>query len=214
MRTVSFSQPNVCKLLDQNFVCFHTSTEGDPTAGQSIRHRPGDPAGMCIRGNGQQNVQTIFLTPAGEIFHVVTGFASGDDLAQELLYAHELFGELQQASRKPERAPASIVADSHRKRLANYGFSDQQIESQGMLLGGMAMPDLNAMMNPTGSMNRGGNQTTPAAGVFDAMIRGQVLADHQFCIRNPLMTSRQLERDPAVLVGSGQSFFMSNSSGN
>jgi len=91
MRTVSFSQPQVNQTLSNDFVCFTTSTEGDPSAGQSIRHRPKDPAGPCVRGNGQQNVQTLFLTPEGEIFHAASGYLAPEDMLAELEYARELF---------------------------------------------------------------------------------------------------------------------------
>jgi hypothetical protein len=81
---------------------------------------------------------------------------------------------------------------------------------------GMAMPDMSAMMNQANQMMSGRSQpaNTAANGVFDSMIRGQVLSDHQFCMRYPLMSSEDFERDPTPLVGNGKSFFMSSSSGN
>jgi len=94
MRTVTFSDRNLQNMLNQNFVNTFNNTEGDPTAGQSIQHRPSDPAGSCIRGNGKQNVQTIFMTPAGEIFHVATGFLSSEDLFKEAQFSLDLFGEM------------------------------------------------------------------------------------------------------------------------
>jgi len=218
MRTVSFSQPDVCNLLDKDFVCYHTSTEGDATAGMSIRHSPGDPAGTCIRGNGPQNLQILFLTPEGEIFHVVSGFVPADELKQELMFAKSLFDEIKRSASKSNVRPETIVVDSHRTRLANFGFSEDQIESRGLglMTGGMSMPGMEAIMNQAGQMARSGSQ--PVAGqsgsVFDSMIRGQVLTDHQFCMRYPLTSSEEFERDPTPLVGNGKSFFMSSSGGN
>ncbi len=217
MRTVSFSQPEVCSLLDRDFVCFHTSTEGDPTAGQSIRHSPNDPAGTCIRGNGPQNLQTLFLTPDGEIFHVVSGFVAPEDLVEELGFAKNLFEELKKdSSRSSASNSESIVIDSHRQRLANFGFAADQIDSRGLFPGGMSMPDMQAMMNQAGQMTRGNLQLVAGQGgsVFDSMIRRQVLTDHQFCMQHPLMASETFERDPTPLVGNGKSFFSSSSSGN
>lgn len=215
MRTVSFSQPDVCKMLDQNFVCYHTSTVGDPTAGQSIEHRPSDPAGTCIRGNGPQNVQTLFLTPEGEIFHVVSGYASPEEFYQELTFATKLFDELKRDTWKSESRPEALVVDSHRARLASLGFDNDQIERGGMMMPaniqemmqGSGMNSLGGF--PPNASRSGGNQ---AGSVFDTMIRGQVLKDSQFCMNHPLMSGEDFERDPTPLVGNGKSFFSSSSS--
>ena len=117
MRTVTFSEPSVQNLLNQNFVNTFSNTRGDPTAGQSIKHRPTDPAGQCIRGNGKQNVQTLFMTPEGEIFHVATGFLSADDLQEEAKFSLKLFDEIQKNRDSNQRRRWS--PKSHRDRLKN-----------------------------------------------------------------------------------------------
>ncbi len=221
MRTVSFSSPAVRDSM-RDFVCHHTSTEGDPTAGQSIRHRPDEPAGTCIRGNGPQNVQTLFLTPQGEIFHVVSGFVPAEELVLELEYARKLFHEL---GGKRDDAARQLVSESHRKRLAELGFSRKQIGTRGVagpmagMLGesGMELRDL----DPSFARGPGGVDRKPAfdgrsselARGFGPLIRGQVLQDHRYLIDRPLETATEFERAPAPLVGNGQSFFSSQSSG-
>ena len=240
MRTVSFSQPQVQATLARDFVCFTTSTEGDPTAGQSIRHRPRDPAGPCLRGNGQQNVQTLFLTPDGEIFHAATGYRSPTDLLTELEFARDLLATLQQA---PADQRAEVVQRQHRQRLEQLGYSPAEIDARGPNLGGMNFPGMNfsgldfSGMNPaqlnlpaliegrgdlgglgTGRRTGGKEGRPDAAGVAAAdalpnpFARGQILSDHQFCLDHPLQPAAKFDRDPTPLVGSGKSFFMSSGS--
>ena len=63
----------------------------------------------------------------------------------------------------------------------------------------------------------GGSQSGnlfPGGNVFQPFIERQILGDNQFSIKYPLITDTQLERDPTKLVGNGQSFFASSSSGN
>ena len=211
MRTVSFSEPSVQNLLNRNFVNTFSNTRGNPTAGQSINHRPSDPAGFCIRGNGQQNVQTIFMTPEGEIFHVATGFLSADDLIDEANFALTLFDDMKQ---NRDSNNASLVAQSHRNRLKQLGFDDSDINDVS------GMSRIMKMANNLGSGSRvpmGGRQSgnlVPGGDVFQPFIERQIIGDHQFSIKYPLITGAQLEQDPAKLVGNGQSFFASSSSGN
>lgn len=216
MRTVSFSQPQVQQTLSRDFVCFTTSTEGDPSAGASIRHRPQDPAGTCLRGNGQQNVQTLFLTPEGEIYHAASGYLSPEDLLAELEYARDLFVQLRQA---PPDQRVQVVKTSHRQRLEQLKFSADEIDA--------GSPNVGMGMNFQMTLPSGGNfgtflpgaagegkgATSPTFDPMESFARGQILSDHKFCIDHPLLTATAFERDPTPLVGTGKSFFMSNSSG-
>ena len=161
MRTVSFSHAGLRRLLNREFVNTYVNTEGDPTAGQSIWHSPREPAGQCIRGNGQQNVQTLFMTPTGQIFHAATGFLSAEDLGREAEFALELFRSLQ----KESDSDAELIRREHRERLAKSGFSDDQIQASG--------PRAMMMMMEQSSMD------SPRS-VFDGMIRRQFLSDQQF----------------------------------
>ena len=216
MRTVSFSQPQVQQTLSRDFVCFTTSTEGDPSAGASIRHRPQDPAGYCLRGNGQQNVQTLFLTPEGEIYHAVSGYLAPEDLLEELEYARDLFAQLRQA---PPDQRARLVKTSHRQRLEQLKFSAEEIDARSQDVGmGMnfqlTLPsggNFGAFL--PGAAGEGTGATNPTFDPMESFARGQILSDHQFCIDHPLVTATAFERDPTPLVGTGKSFFMSNSSG-
>lgn len=211
MRTVSFSDPKVRRLLSNNFVNTFTNTYGDSTSGLSIAHRPSDPPGPCIRGNGKQNVQTIFMTPDGEIFHVATGFLAPEDLAEEARYANSLFQEIVQ--QEPETV-RDRVSTSHKDRLFKAGFSEQEIVSRSpfaamMMFNPATSGNLNLMSGP--GERSPGNFGSPQ-GIFDGFIKQQFLQDNQFSIQNPLMSWQQLQNDPTTLVGRGKSFFASSGS--
>ena len=117
MRTVSFSNDKVRDLLNGEFVNTFSNTTGDPTAGKSIWHDPSDSPGMCIRGNGKQNVQTLFLTPQGKIFHAATGYLSADDLVDEIEFAQNLFSEI----KGTPGSAKNLVRDAHQDRLKELG---------------------------------------------------------------------------------------------
>ncbi len=208
MRTVSFSDRKVQNLLNNHFVNMFTNTAGDPTAGMSIKHSPTDSPGGCVRGNGKQNVQTIFMTPAGEIYHVATGFLPAEDLRTEIEFAGHLFAALQ----KEKHSKQQLVSESHHKRLAQLGFNDDEIngrngfEQMMMMMGNGDRPQ-NPLSNSRDSQNLGG-----ANGVFANLIKGQFLADNKFSIQHPLMEYSTFQDDPTPLVGNGKSFFASQSS--
>ncbi len=208
MRTVSFSQPQTRRFLNQNFINTFNDTTGDPTSGQSICHQPDDPSGTCIRGNGKQNVQTLFLTPKGNIFHAATGFLSPEDLLAEAKFAIKLFEDLTQE----KQSDRGHVTQAHQKRLASKGFSETEIANPNPLL--RMMGRIPTFANGNLATNKTVNQPAAANQVFDAMVRQQFLKDQQFSILHPLMSWEQLQRDPTPLVGNGRSFFSSSSSGN
>ncbi len=216
MRTVSFSNREVRSLLNDYFVNTFTNTEGDPTAGMSIRHRPSDPAGQCIRGNGKQNLQTIFMTPDGEIFHVATGFVPPNELVDEIKFALQLFREISKA--KTDNAEA-IVSNAHRDRLKDLGFSDDEINARPGLESFMQfVPNANSNFseqknnNSLTRDNRFSASSLPQNTVFGGFIKRQILEDNQFMVNSPLIDYRKFESDPGQLVGNGKSFFASSSS--
>ena len=201
MRTVSFSASDVRKLLDEKFVCLRLNTRGDPSAGESLSHRPHDPAGPCIRGNGQQNVQVLFLTPSGEIFHVLTGFVGPDDLQSELEFALATYDKLCHEAGDRQTA----VRDAHVSFLRQAGFSDAEIKRPA---------------NDPAALSAGITAGLPVLadgrlsfdGAFDRLVKSHVLADHQFAIDHPLLAITALK--PETLVGNGKSFFGSTSFAN
>ena len=226
MRTVTFSHPKVNGLLNQEFVNTFTNLEGDPTAGKSIRHSPGDSPGFCVRGNGKQNVQTIFMTPAGEIFHAACGFLSPEDFHEEASFALDLFAKLEKESASENRP--KMVAQAHLDRLDDLGLADQQVGVAGIMQSarngnGFHQPNRFPMngsstrKNDRGSRSRSrdnfrnktGNQMV--GNVLGRLTRDQFIRDNRFSVEHPLITFSQLEEDPTKLVGGGTSFFASSS---
>lgn len=208
MRTVSFSSPEVRNILNRQFINVFTDTTGDPSAGRSIGHAPREPAGFCIRGNGKQNVQTLFLTPAGEIFHVATGFLSPEDLVTEAEFALQVYGRMQEETSRPR----DVVVETHRQRLEQAGFTSDQIRSRNpmeAMMAGMAMPAMGSLTPTRSGTGIPGNMND----VFSGLIRNQFLGDNRFSMDYPLMSRRALQADPTRLVGNGQSFFSSSASG-
>jgi hypothetical protein len=113
LRAGTLSNRKVRRLLKDRFVCAWVNTEGDKSAGASFAHEPGEAAPSCIRGNGEHNVQMVFLTPQGEIFNVVAGYITADDFAEELAFAQKTYEKVVSAS-GPEQQEAAVVS-AHKK---------------------------------------------------------------------------------------------------
>jgi hypothetical protein len=198
MRTVSFSSPAVRKILNEQFICTRIDTTGDPTAGTSFSHAPSDPPGPCARGNGQQNIQLLFLTSEGELFDTLAGFVGPEDLADELKLALSIVKRL----RDKPADPRQVVRDLHADYLAKLGYSRAEIEQSGD-------DPLGGMFTGIGSALSQGNFAPEK--MLEGLTRGQALHDHRFAIRHPLLPWKQFR--PEMLVGSGKSFFGSTGSG-
>jgi hypothetical protein len=202
MRTVSFSEDQVNRMMDQNFVATYTNTQGDPSAGMSFSHAPGEQPGMCGRGAGRQNVQTIFMTPAGGIFHVACGFLSPQDLIEEMQFAATVFESMDW---KDEPMSRRQLVSAQTNRLLDKGFSPQSMQSshplQKMMLSGPNPGDLG--MKIPGGRN-----------MFDEIASQRILEDGKYVLRNPLISREKFEQNPGDLVGHHKSFFGSNSAMN
>ncbi len=212
MRAVSFSNARVQKSLNDQFVCCYTNTQGDPSAGASFSHAPDDEPGPCGRGAGRQNIQTIFMTPDGEMFHVATGYLAPDDLLTELKFAHELFASLQ---RKPKSRNETVVK-AHRARLKELGFKPGEIaESDSrlsdMFLSGPNPADFGIKVPRPGDFGVGVNLRGLGGNLFADISRRRMLKDHKFAMQHPLMTREEFEQNPQALVGRHKSFFGSHS---
>lgn len=190
MRTVSFSDSKVRTLLNKEFINTYTNTTGDPTAGKSIWHKPDDLAGHCERGVGGQNVQTIFLTPEGKIFHAATGYLSAEDLLDEARFAQDLFKQIESTS----GPVAALVRRAHRERLVELGYDESQIDG--------ALSN-----NPFSSIDL--VKDVEPGNFFAGKTKKEILAGNAFSIKHPMMDYREFQDDPTPLVGKGKSAFVS-----
>ncbi len=213
MRTVTFSNDDVQKMLNNDFVCCYTNTEGDPTAGASFSHAPDSEPGPCGRGAGRQNVQTIFLTPDAEIFHVASGYLAPEDLLDELQFAKDLFAELK---RRPQRGKETVVA-AHKSRLTKLGFTPQQIAAQDNPLSEMMLSGPNPQdfgFNVPKPQDFGVNVPDNGFNFFQDVSQQRILKDNKFVMQYPLLAKQDFEENPQPLVGRHKSFFGSHSAFN
>jgi hypothetical protein len=210
MRAVSFSSAPVNKTLNNDFVCHYVNTEGDPSAGQSQAHAPNDPPGRCVEGIGNQNVQALFLTPEGKIFHTASGYRGPKQLLKELAFAKNLFEEIQEDPRNAER----IVRTEHLRKMKAEGISKESLKRAGSPGGEVA-----AMMQSMFPLRRGGSVPASASRQFnpqnfpDRMFAGKTkhsrLLDYRFAAEHPMMPLNDFEKNPRLLVGNAVTAFAS-----
>jgi hypothetical protein len=204
---VTFSSTAVRKLLDDEFVCTLINTEGDPTAGVSMGHAPSDPPGPCSRGVGKQNVQCLFLTSDGKVFHAVSGFVGPDDMKDELQFGLTLFKTLR---KMPSRAKEAVI-DAHAKRLKTLGFTDAEVKQAKSAQTGF---DFGGVMQVPGFSTDGDHfDAKKDKGFFGLGSRATVLHDYRFVMTNPLLAMGDFLKKPQLLVGSGKSAFVSTGNG-
>ncbi len=207
MRAVTLSSAPVRKKLSEDFVCYVINTEGDASAGSSQGHAPRDAPGICAEGIGNQNVQTIFLTPAGEIFHTASGYRGPQEFLAELDFAETLFDRIR---RKPDQAQ-QLIRTSHRDRMRLAGYTDD---------------DLNrgpSQMNPFADMMESMPRLTQSSGQRDTLFDPKRMNDeffsgktrmaqpfdYRFIQDHPLMPFDEFERNPRLLVGNAVTAFAS-----
>ena len=203
MRAVSFSSPAVRKQMNDDFVSVSINTEGDPSAGSSQAHAPSDQAGLCAPGIGNQNVQTVFLTPEGRIFHTASGFQDGPQLVREMNFASSLFEKIKES---PEIAEQTVQSD-HRSRMLKAGYSPQQLQQS---TGPFRLPFGPKSMR-SAQINGTGNSPF---NIFAAKTEQSRMLDYQFSQQYPMLEWEQFEQNPRLLVGDAVTAFASgNASG-
>ena len=203
MRTVSFSSPSVKRQMNKDFVCLSINTEGDPSAGSSQAHAPGDRAGRCAPGIGNQNVQTVFLTPEGQIFHTASGFQDGPQLVREMDFATNLFRKLKES---PELAEQTVRTDHH-QRMLKAGYSPQQLQQAA------SRSRFPFGRNPFTSAQINGTGNSPF-NIFSAKTERSRMLDYEFSQKYAMLEWDQFERNPRLLVGDAVTAFASgNASG-
>ena len=212
MRTVTFSNVQVQKYLNQNFVGCITNTHGDRSSGASFAHKPSDAPGPCGRGAGRQNVQTVFLTPQGELLHVASGFLSAQILLEEMKFAHQLWEQLKSGGEGRKQQ----LVDEHRKRLHTLGFNDREISEANdpgfdLKLKSLSPADIGFDIPAFPIL--GIPENVPVS-LGQEVSQVRVLKDHDFVMKNPLVSVQQFDRNVTELVGEGPSFFGSHSSLN
>ncbi|MCB9833720.1 MAG: hypothetical protein H6807_14750 [Planctomycetes bacterium] len=116
MRTVTFSKKDIQRRLDRDYRLAWLDLSGQKSAGASFAHAPDDPAGTCVRGAGDHNVQILFTTPDGELLDAVAGYLGPDELAAELDFVDALLEKT--ADIQSPKARRKMVEFAHRKAAA------------------------------------------------------------------------------------------------
>lgn len=200
MRAVSLSDDHVRECLRQEFECAWFNIKGETNSGTSFSHAPRDPAGPCLRGNGEHNIQLLTLTPQGEIFHVLAGYVGPEELAAELKFAADTYREL--ANIDNAKLRREFIADAHRRFLKT--MDDRKFEDS-------ALP-ANAEQT-IAKFQEAAASFSGIAGQVPGMTFGRqrATADHRFASEHPLLDVSQFRSE--MLVGKATTFFGSTSSG-
>lgn len=214
MRTVSFSPARVRNKLQDNFISWVINTEGDPSAGSSRAHSPRDPTGTCSNGIGQQNVQTLFLTPEGEIFHTASGFQSAEKLIAEMDTATDLWNRIRH-DRENARA---IVRDAHLARLQQLNNTKDADLGRNPLSTAVnrsqQRSSLPRQFRPTEILSAMQNAQSMADRIFVGKTRQSAYDDARFGSQYPMLPIEEFQKSPNLLVGNAVSSFVSgNASG-
>jgi hypothetical protein len=122
---VTLANVEVRRALKERFVCAWSDATGDPELGQSFAHDPKETARKLERGNGEHNVQVLFLTPSREVFHAIAGYAAPKDFLDELEHAGRVWGALRVAEGADRKAVVSrmqkiAAADARRRREGHW----------------------------------------------------------------------------------------------
>ncbi len=198
---MSLSNAKVNRLLNDKFVCAYVNTKGDPNAGESFSHRPRDPVGPCLRGNGEHNVQMITMSPAGEIFHVLSGYVGPEELLAELQFADATWRELEKIDDAARRKKILIAAhEKFAHDLETRPFDEETTPIPGVATG---LRDMQKRLAP---------QFGPEMQNLMAGLTGERAAlDHAFVIKHPLLPYQEYRSEE--LVGNARTFFGSTGFG-
>ncbi len=192
---MSLSNAKVNRLLNDEFVCAYINTQGDPNSGESFSHRPRDPVGPCLRGNGEHNVQMITMSPAGEIFHVLSGYVGPEELLAELQFAQATWRELAKLDDVAARKKLLIAAhEKFARELEDRRFDEDETP---LAAGAAGFRNMQKRLQPAFG---------PEMQSLMAGFTGQRAAlDHAFVMKHPLLSYQDYRSED--LVGNAKSFF-------
>jgi hypothetical protein len=198
---VSLSDDRVHECLRHDFECAWFNIKGESNSGASFSHAPRDPAGLCLRGNGEHNIQLLTLTPQGEIFHVLSGYVGPEELTAELEFAADTYRELAQIEDAKQRR--EFVTDQHRRFLET--MDERKFEDPSIL-------PANAERT-IAKFQEAASSFAGVAGQIPGMNFGRqrATADHRFAIEHPLLDVSKFRSE--MLVGKAATFFGSTGSG-
>lgn len=196
---MSLSNAKVNRLLNDEFVCAYVNTQGDPNSGESFSHRPRDPVGPCLRGNGEHNVQMITMSPTGEIFHVLSGYVGPEELRAELQFAQATWSELAKIDGAAARKKLLVAA--HEKFARE--LEDRQFDEDETPIA--AFRNMQKRLQPAFGPPEMQNLMAGFTGQRSAL-------DHAFVAKHPFLPYQEYRSED--LVGNAKSFFGSTGFGS
>lgn len=118
MRTGTFSNPDIVKVLNEKFVCAWVNKT--PDASYELLP-PGWPGGEVYRGRGISAVTSVFCSPDGTVIHAMPGFLDVIDFKRNLTFARDLHARLYDP-RVQGGERFGIHADAHLKAAESARF--------------------------------------------------------------------------------------------
>ena len=123
MRTVTFSRPEVNRVINERFVCtwFNQASDLFPgKPGNGVDRQP-PVSGHYLQnfpdGAGGPNVKIFFCTPEGQIVHFIQGYYSPDTFLEEARFALRLLS-----------SPPGDLQKLHEKRLVAISEEGRRLQ--------------------------------------------------------------------------------------
>ena len=116
MRTVTFSDPGVVKLMNEQFVCAWVNKKPERKFRDGVQARVRGRLGLP-NGVGMNNVTAVFAGPDGTVVHAMPGYLDIPTFRRHLEFARDLHARLFDASVRQEDR-AAIYADAHRNAVS------------------------------------------------------------------------------------------------
>ena len=152
-------------------------------------------------------MQTLFLTPEGEIFHTASGFQKADKLVSEMDAATDLWKKI----RKDRKNAREIVRGVHLARLEEFEKTKAADTRRNHSRQQDAMP---RQFRPANILSAMQNAPSMADNVFSRKTRQSAYDDARFGAQYPMLPIDEFQKTPSLLVGTAVSSFASgNASG-
>jgi hypothetical protein len=128
MRTVTFSDKGIKKLLGDSFVCAWVNRRPCLKFKDGLYPAEWKPRGLS-NGAAVTNVTSVFAAPDGTLIHAIPGYLDAAGLKRHLEFAQKLQAQLQEAAIKDR---ARIYSEAH-SAAAKIAKDDNEREAHELL---------------------------------------------------------------------------------
>ena len=130
MRAVTFSNPEVAKLMNDTLVCAWTN-KGPEQKYRDGMYEGGRTFQILTNGVGITNVTSVFAAPDGTVLHAVPGYLGVSSFKRHVDFARAMHARLfGKGVRRQDRA--ELYADAHRTAMKE-SRENQEIEAHELL---------------------------------------------------------------------------------